>query len=478
MYSGGWADNQYDYMKFDLTNAPPVASTTDASLWTYAITVGGVDPVLNVYYETSAWDRLTLTRALHPTATYWGPGPTGWATANTWYSSSITSLYDNWKNGSITNYGLNYQPNSTPSGPANDNLVTSDDPNPMYHPKLVITTNPGTAPVRADSIVPYSAANNASVAITSIAGNNFASGATVSLQMASTTISCTGFTFVSSTSLTNGTCPITGAATGIWNLVVTNTDGSNGTLAPAFQIFTAIVPTVVTSAATSITSSAATLNGAGNPNLATATGWFRYSMTTPGTCNDTFGTRVPASGGTALGAGSSAVPFSQTISSLSSGTTYYYCAIASNYVGTGFGSVMSFNTAALTVPTVTTPTGTATDITARIGANVTSDGGAGILIARGTCWGTSPAPTTNCLAEGGTTTGTFVQGRTGLPPSTLIYYRGYAINIVGTAYSSDASFTTGANPGVTATVTGGTTTNVGGRIIRLSQPAELLRSRG
>ena len=36
------------------------------------------------------------------------------------------------------------------------------------------------------------------------------------------------------------------------------------------------------------------------------TGWFRYATTNPGTCNDTFGTRAPATGGTSLGAGTSA----------------------------------------------------------------------------------------------------------------------------------------------------------------------------
>ncbi|KKU86523.1 MAG: hypothetical protein UY15_C0008G0024, partial [Parcubacteria group bacterium GW2011_GWA2_47_9] len=95
-----------------------------------------------------------------------------------------------------------------------------------------------------------------------------------------------------------------------------------------------------------------------------------------------------------------------------------------------------------TAPTVTTPTSSAvTSSSATLGANVTSDGGAA-LTARGTCWGTTASPTTNCLAEGGTTTGVFTHSRTGLPASTLIYYRGYATNGVGTGYSADGTFTT------------------------------------
>ena len=52
--------------------------------------------------------------------------------------------------------------------------------------------------------------------------------------------------------------------------------------------------------ATSITTSSADLNGAGVPNSEQTTGWFRISSTNPGTCDDTFGNRVPASGGTDL----------------------------------------------------------------------------------------------------------------------------------------------------------------------------------
>jgi hypothetical protein len=110
------------------------------------------------------------------------------------------------------------------------------------------------------------------------------------------------------------------------------------------------VPTVVTNAASSVTFSTAVLNGTGNPNGASATGWFRYSTTNPGTCDDVFGTRAPVSGGDALGSGSSAVAFSESVTGLSEATTYYYCAIGSNVGGTGVGSVQNFTTPANTLP--------------------------------------------------------------------------------------------------------------------------------
>ena len=106
------------------------------------------------------------------------------------------------------------------------------------------------------------------------------------------------------------------------------------------------VPTVTTNPATPVTTDSATLNGAANPNGSAATGWFRYSSTNPGSCNDSFGTRFPASGGSALDTGNTPVNYQQNITGLSTTTTYYFCAIASNSAGNGFGAVLSFTTGA------------------------------------------------------------------------------------------------------------------------------------
>ncbi len=99
-------------------------------------------------------------------------------------------------------------------------------------------------------------------------------------------------------------------------------------------------------------------------------------------------------------------------------------------------------TSAITPPTLSSPTATAiTNTTATLGANVTSNGGA-TLTARGTCWGLTVAPVTNCLSEGGTGIGVFTQARTGLTAATRLFYRGYATNSAGTRYSPDGSFYT------------------------------------
>ena len=45
---------------------------------------------------------------------------------------------------------------------------------------------------------------------------------------------------------------------------------------------------------TRVSGSGATLNASANPNGLGATAWFRYDVADPGSCNDSFGTRVPA----------------------------------------------------------------------------------------------------------------------------------------------------------------------------------------
>lgn len=125
-----------------------------------------------------------------------------------------------------------------------------------------------------------------------------------------------------------------------------NCSGASGSTSDSVVVTVGSPPTpiVVTNAATSVTGNSATLNGSANPNGFASTGYFRYSTTNPGTCNDTFGTRSPSTGGTNLGSGTSSVAYSSSVSGLSANTTYYYCAIASNANGIGYGAVSSFAT--------------------------------------------------------------------------------------------------------------------------------------
>ena len=130
----------------------------------------------------------------------------------------------------------------------------------------------------------------------------------------------------------------------------------------------ATAPTVTTQAASSPSTSGATLNGTitGNGGAALTDRGF-YWKTSPGvTTSDT----LLSEGGTALGA------FSKPLSGLSVNTIYYYRAYGANSVGTGIGtSDVSFYTLANTptAPTVGNPTAGTLDVA--IGG---SDGNPGI----------------------------------------------------------------------------------------------------
>jgi gingipain R len=102
---------------------------------------------------------------------------------------------------------------------------------------------------------------------------------------------------------------------------------------------------------------------------------------------------------------------------------------------------------AATVPTVTTTAASSiTTSSATSGGNVTADGGATVT-ARGICYSTAQNPTTsNSTVASGSGTGTFTANITGLASSTTYYVRAYATNSAGTAYGTQISFTTLANP--------------------------------
>jgi uncharacterized protein (TIGR02145 family) len=95
------------------------------------------------------------------------------------------------------------------------------------------------------------------------------------------------------------------------------------------------------------------------------------------------------------------------------------------------------------VPTVTIST--VSNITSNLassGGNVTSDGGSTVT-AKGVCWGTNQNPTTSdSKTNNGPGSGSFTSSMTGLNPGTTYTFRAYAINAIGTAYSSQSTFTT------------------------------------
>ncbi|MBC7836944.1 hypothetical protein H7X87_04190 [Acetobacteraceae bacterium] len=109
-------------------------------------------------------------------------------------------------------------------------------------------------------------------------------------------------------------------------------------------------PIVSTDPATNIAAPRATLRAVVNPNRAATMAWFRYSANDPGSCNNSFGTAVPASGGVNMGSGAMDTRYSQGINGLTQNQTYYYCIIAQNSNGMSFGTVRTFFTQPICPP--------------------------------------------------------------------------------------------------------------------------------
>lgn len=215
----------------------------------------------------------------------------------------------------------------------------------------------------------------------------------------------------------------------------------------SFSTTQVVVPTLTTTAISSVT-----LTGAVSGGSVSADGGATVSAR--GVCWATTANPTIANAKTVDGSGVGS--FISTISNLTPGTTYHVRAYATNSAGTAYGNDLTFTATAVTVPTLTTTAVTSiTMTTATSGGNITSDNG-GAVTARGVCWSTTTAPTVaNSKTTNATGTGAFTSSLTGLTAATTYYVRAYATNSAGTAYGNEISFTTSNT--VVATVT---TTNV------------------
>ena len=203
-------------------------------------------------------------------------------------------------------------------------------------------------------------------------------------------------------------------------------------------------PTVTTGTASSITATGATLSG----NVTSDGG---ATVTARGFLYGTNASNLTQTVQSGSGIGS----ITKALTGLTSGTTYYYKAYATNSAGTAYGELRSFTTESLTVSVPTVTTGTASSITATgvtLSGDVASDGGATVT-ARGFLYGTNASNLTQTV-QSGSGTGSFTKDLTGLTSGTTYYYKAYATSSAGTAYGEVRSFTTENTGATTGTLNG------------------------
>jgi uncharacterized protein (TIGR02145 family) len=176
----------------------------------------------------------------------------------------------------------------------------------------------------------------------------------------------------------------------------------------------------------------------------------------------------PEKAGNKITIGSGLGTFYDTLTGLTSGTKYFVKAYAINKTETAYGKETFFTTQ-ISLPKVNTlPVTGVTPTTARIGGEVTNNGGFEITD-RGVFWGSQANPRlTGNKIQLGTGTGTFSHEINGLNRTIMYYYVAYATNIKGTSYGEEISFLTEPElPGVTTIPAIGittTTASVGGNI--------------
>jgi hypothetical protein len=250
--------------------------------------------------------------------------------------------------------------------------------------------------------------------------------------------------------------PLTGLKAGTtyhYRFVATSSAGT-GTGGDGI-LTTSSVPAAVTSAASSITATSATLNGSVDPSGRPTTWYFDYGTSTG------YGHKTPVKDG---GAGTGSAAVSASVTGLTTGRTYHFRLVATNDAGTSHGSDQTFVSSA--APTVSTKGASGVgDTTATLNGSVTPNGEAATFVFE---YGTSTsygAKTAAVSAGAGTTAKNVSVGVTGLAAGTIYHVRIDATNASGTTTGSDQTFETSGKPvshtgtpsplaGTSATLTG------------------------
>jgi hypothetical protein len=198
-------------------------------------------------------------------------------------------------------------------------------------------------------------------------------------------------------------------------------------------------PVCVTTAATAVTGTSATLNGTVNANGLSTTVTFNYGLTTA------YGTTVP--GVPATVTGTTVTPVSAAITGLANNTTYHFRVVGVNSGGTTNGNDMTFTTLG-PPPTVVTTAATGIGLnSATVNGTVNANNAStvvtfnyGLTTSYGSSIAGVPSPVT------GNTVTSVSAALAGLLANTTYHYQVVGVNSGGTSNGNDMTFTTAGPP--------------------------------
>jgi hypothetical protein len=239
------------------------------------------------------------------------------------------------------------------------------------------------------------------------------------------------------------------AENGQWSTSVPLSVGANTVTAKAtdslgdshsaqIEVSYVLPPTVVTSPASSVTQTTATLNGSVNPN-----GGLVEECTIEYGESPSYGQSASCS--SAPGRGLSPEAVSAAASSLKPSTTYDFRVVAKNAAGTTKGNNETFKTEAPVAPTVITGSpSSVTQTTATLDGSVNPNGSEVTECTFEYGATTSYGANAQCSAAPGSASSavTVSASITGLSPGTTYHFRISARNGIGTSYGGDQTFST------------------------------------
>lgn len=291
-------------------------------------------------------------------------------------------------------------------------------------------------------------ADTAAPVISSIATSTTGTTATITWttdENASSTVlygltSSYGNASTSAALVTSHSLTITGlTGSTVYHFQIGSADSSGNVATSTDQTFTTTAdsgsaPSVTTSTAGTVSTSTAILNG----SISDAHG---FDATQSGFAYGTSADLSSVIATSTLGSQTGTASFQSNLTNLTPDTTYYYRAYATNIQGTGFGTIQSFTTSAISRPTVTTQAATSLGVTTVAGnGTIVSTGNVNPTI-RGFVYGTTVAYGATTTESGDFGAGSFTASITGLTCGTAYHYAAYASSTQGIGYGSDVTFT-------------------------------------
>ncbi len=410
--------------------------------------------------------------ATAPSATTGAVTSIGATTATITGTVNPNGTTTNWyfQYGTTTSYGTKTASINDGSGTTDSNVsasITGLTPGTTYHYQLVATSTAGTTN-GSDGLFTTTAAP-APTAATSAATNITANSATLNGSVNPNGQATSWFfqygtstSYGSQTPTQNGgsgssAVSVSAALTGLqsgqtYHFRLVATSGSVTTPGDDQTFKAAGGPVATTKAASSVTSSAAKLNGSVNPNGQATTWYFQYGTSTG------YGSQTPTEN---AGSGTSTTNVSASISGLAPGL-YHFRLVATNPSGTALGADMTFGGSPPAVQTGTAQGAAATSAT--LTGSVNPEGRASNWwFEYGTTTGYGSKTASKSVGSGTQATGvSAVVSR--LASGTTYHYRLVASSSAGTTDGPDVTFTT-----VTAvTLSASTAQSVFGRAATLA----------